>query len=47
MTVRKIRGIALGRPGRAIALQLDAVHAKIFVIEWISLVATREIAVAH
>ena len=47
LTVREIRSIALGQPWRAIALLLDAVHAKILVIERVSLVATREIGVVH
>ena len=43
----KFRGIAFARPGRAIALQLDAVHAKILDIEQVPLVAIREIGIAH
>ena len=46
LAVREIRGIAFARPGRAIALQLDAVHAKMLEIERVPLVATREIGIA-
>ena len=47
LPVRESQCIAFARPGRAIALQLDAVHAKIFEIERIFLVATREIGIAN
>ena len=47
LPVREIRGIAYARPGRAIAFQLDAVHAKILEIERVPLVVTREIGIAH
>ena len=47
LTVREIWGIALARPGCAIAFQLDAIHAKILEIERVPLVTTREIGVAH
>ena len=45
--VRKIRSIAFARFKRAIALQLDAVHANILKIVRVPLVATREINIAH
>ena len=45
LPVREIRGIALARIWRAIALQLDEVHAKIFEIEQVPLVTTRKIGV--
>ena len=44
---REICDIALARPVRAIALKLNAVHAKISKIERVPLVATREIGIAH
>ena len=47
LLVREIRGIAFARSGRTIALQLDAVDAKILEIERVPLVATREIGIAH
>ena len=47
LPVRKIRGIAFARPGRAIALQLDTVDAKILEFERVIMVATREIGIAH
>ena len=44
---REIWGIALARPGRAIAIKLNAAHAKIPKIERVSSLATREIMIAH
>ena len=40
-------GIALARPGCAIALKLNAVHANISKIERVPLLATRESGMAH
>ena len=47
LPVRENRGIAFARHGRAIALLLDAVYAKILEIERIPLVAIRAISVVH
>ena len=47
LLVCEIRVIALARPGRAIALQLDAVHVKILEIERGFLEVTRKIGNAH
>ena len=44
---REIWGIAFARPGRAIALKLNAVHAKMLKIKRVPLVATHEIGIAH
>ena len=43
----EIRGITLAQFGRAIAFQLNVVHAKILKIERVPLIATRVIGIAH
>ena len=47
LSICEIRGIALARPGRAISLYLDSIHAEILEIERVPLVATCEIGIAH
>ena len=43
LSLREIWSVVLARPGRAIARQLDTVHAEIFENERVLLVTTRQI----
>ena len=47
LLIIEIWGKSLDRPGRAIAVHLEAVSAKMFKLKRVSLVATRDIGVAY